>query len=280
MKLNKLTREEKKVILKKGTERPHTGKYTEHFENGLYVCRQCNAPLYESKAKFKSTCGWPSFDEEIPGAVKRVPDADGSRTEIVCSACGGHLGHVFEGEMETPKNVRHCVNSISMKFLESKNVGRAIFAGGCFWGVEYFFAKQDGVLKATSGFAGGTVEHPSYEQVSAHATDHVEAVEVLYDNTKTNYETLAKLFFEIHDPTQKNGQGPDIGDQYLSVIFYSNDEEKEVAKKLINTLKDKGMDIATKVQMLGQFWPAEEYHQKHYEKKGGTPYCHVYTKRF
>ena len=115
-KYKKLTTEEKAVIVDKGTEPPFTGKYVEHFDEGVYVCKQCETPLYRSKDKFASSCGWPSFDDEISGSVKRVPDADGSRTEIVCNNCGAHLGHVFEGEKETPKNVRHCVNSISLDF--------------------------------------------------------------------------------------------------------------------------------------------------------------------
>ena len=299
-----LTPEEERVIVQKGTEMPFTGEYYQHFEDGTYHCRRCDAPLYKSTDKFQTSCGWPSFDDEIPGAVRRERDADGMRTEILCANCGAHLGHVFQGERLTDTNVRHCVNSVSLVFKPSEEgssraIGarddgaevadipadaggtrKAYFAGGCFWGVERLFEQKEGVVSAVSGYMGGKVDEPTYRQVCSGRTGHVEAVEVEYDPATVSYEELAKYFFEIHDPTQDNGQGPDIGSQYLSVAFYGSDEEKETAERLIDVLRDKGYDIATMVLPNATFWPAEDYHQDYYEKKGSRPYCHAYTKRF
>ncbi len=278
-----LTPEEEAVIVHKGTERPFTGEYTNQFETGTYHCKRCDAPLYRSSDKFASSCGWPSFDDEIEGAVRHETDADGMRTEILCVNCGAHLGHVFAGEQLTDKNLRHCVNSISMVFVPAEapvETALAHFAGGCFWGVEHQFAGKEGVVSAVSGYMGGSKADPTYQEVLGGRTGHLEAVEVEYDPKTVTYEELARFFFEIHDPTQDNGQGPDIGGQYLSAVFYGSNEEKETAERLIGILEDKGYDIATMVKPAGEFWKAEDYHQDYYERKGRQPYCHVYTKRF
>lgn len=283
MKLNTLTKEEERVIINKGTEMPFTGEYTDTFEKGTYHCKQCNAALYTSESKFHSGCGWPSFDDEIAGAVTKIPDSDGRRTEIICTACKGHLGHVFYGEGLTDKDTRHCVNSISMIFVPNKieaKTNKAIFAGGCFWGVEYYFQHAKGVISTQVGYIGGVKEHPTYKEVCSHTTGHVEALEVTFDTTQTTYEELAKLFFEIHDPTQANGQGNDIGPQYLSEIFYVDDTQKATAEKLIHLLQLKGYKVATQLKKASKFWPAEDYHQQYYEKEGGTPYCHRRVTRF
>jgi len=282
-KLKQLTEEEKRVIIHKGTERAFTGKYTTMSEDGVYTCKQCGNPLYKSMDKFQSHCGWPSFDDAIAGAVKKIPDPDGSRTEIVCAKCGGHLGHVFKGEGYTAKNTRYCMNSISLDFQKAtskSSMAKAYFAGGCFWGVEHHLEKLSGVKEVTSGFMGGTVKNPSYYDVVEKKTGHLETVEVIYDPAKISYTQLSKAFFEIHDPTQKNGQGPDIGEQYHSAIFVSNDSEKKIIFSLLEKLKANGFPPATKVLTGGEFYKAEEYHQNYYNKKGSKPYCHRYVKRF
>ena len=199
---NELTPEEERVIIHKGTERAFTGKYNNHHEKGIYTCRKCRAELYESSAKFKSDCGWPSFDDEIPSAVKRLPDADGMRTEIICANCDAHLGHVFTGEKYTAKNVRHCVNSISMEFTPAEeNTEKAIFASGCFWGVQYQLKKLPGVISTTVGYTGGGKKAPTYKEVCTGKTGHAEAVQIVYDPGTVSYEEIAKLYFETHDFT-------------------------------------------------------------------------------
>ena len=279
---NELTPEEERVIIHKGTELPGKGELLNNTASGTYLCKRCDAPLYRSEDKFDAQCGWPSFDDEIEGAVTRVRDADGRRTEILCSNCGAHLGHVFMNEGFTPKQTRHCVNSISMKFVADteKEMRTGYFASGCFWGTEYFFMKAPGVKETHVGFMGGFVDNPTYEQVCQQSTGHLETTEVVYDPTVTTYEQMVKLFFETHDFTQTNGQGPDIGPQYLSCIFYSNDQEKEIAEKYIAILIDKGYKVATMVKPASTFWKAENYHQQYYAGKGMKPYCHKYTQVF
>ena len=272
-KLNTLSMFEKYVLIHKGTERAFSGKYVNMKEKGIYRCKVCDSALYRSDDKFDSHCGWPSFDDAIPGAVKEVPDADGRRTEIVCANCGAHMGHIFRGEGLSEKNTRHCVNSISLNFdkmksgrneetkaLSKPTEAKAYFAGGCFWGVEYYLEKMEGVKEVISGFMGGHVKNPGYYDVVREDTGHLETVEVIYDPSKVTYEALAKMFFEIHDPTQTDGQGPDIGSQYLSAVFVTTEEERKIIGRLIKILEEKGMRVATKVLDKTPFYAAEEYH--------------------
>ncbi len=280
MELRQLTPEEERVILHGGTELPFSGEYVDHFEDGTYHCKRCGAALFDSADKFATGCGWPSFDGEIPGAVARRPDPDGLRTEITCSACGAHLGHVFEGEGLSPANLRHCVNSISIEFRERLETETAVFAGGCFWGVEHYFSGVEGVLRATSGYTGGYMESPTYREVCSGETGHAEAVEVVFDPSVVTFEELARRFFEIHDPTTPNRQGVDTGNQYRSAVFYTSDEQREIVDRLISLLRDRGFQVVTEVRPLDVFWPAEDYHQDYYLKNGGRSYCHTRVSRF
>jgi peptide methionine sulfoxide reductase msrA/msrB len=277
-----LTPEEARVIVHKGTERPGTGPFENHKEPGTFVCRRCGAALYRAEDKFASGCGWPSFDAEVAGAVQRAPDAD--RIEIRCATCQGHLGHLFTGEHFTPRDTRHCVNSISLDFvplaLSTQRFARAIFAGGCFWGVQSLLQAQRGVIRATAGYTGGHTEQPTYAQVCAHNTGHAEAVELLFDPKQTSFELLARLFFEIHDPTQQDRQGPDVGDQYRSAVFYTTPSQQAMAQRLIAQLRQQGLAVVTEVTPATTFWPAEAYHQDYYRKNGQQPYCHRRVKRF
>ena len=281
---NRLTDEEHRVIVGKGTEAPFSGEYERHTAAGVYACRRCGAALYRSTDKFDAGCGWPAFDDAVPGAVLQPPDADGRRTEILCATCQGHLGHLFTGERFTPRDTRHCVNSLAMRFIPEAGLEaafeRALFAGGCFWGVEYYLQQAGGVVRAVSGYTGGHLENPSYRQVCAGTSGHIEAVEVLYDPRQTTYEALARRFFEIHDPTQVDRQGPDVGEQYRSVVFTLNDAQQAVAQKLVDLLIRKGYDVATRIVPAGRFWPAEAEHQNYYFVHRKTPYCHRPVKRF
>ncbi len=273
----------KKIICDKGTERAFTGCYTDLHDEGTFLCRQCGLALFRSGAKFASGCGWPSFDQDIVGAVREVPDPDGQRTEIVCSRCDAHLGHVFRGEGFTRENTRHCVNSCSLDFvtdLTVRDTEEAIFAAGCFWGVEYYFKELPGVLKTEVGYTGGELTTPSYHAVCRGDSGHYEAIRVIYDVDKIDFKTVAKFFFEIHHPEQSNGQGPDIGKQYQSAIFYYTEKQKKISEELKNILIKNGLDVATQILPVVPFWPAEDYHQDYYAKNGQTPYCHIWTKRF
>ncbi|MCF7912580.1 MAG: bifunctional methionine sulfoxide reductase B/A protein [Candidatus Cloacimonetes bacterium] len=276
----KLTEAEKQIIVNKGTETPFSGEYWGTFQDGIYKCKRCGSPLYTSSSKFVSGCGWPSFDDEINGAVTYKLDADGMRTEILCRNCEAHLGHVFTGEGFTDKNTRHCVNSLSLTFEPISARETAYLAGGCFWGVEYFMQETKGVLSAESGYMGGDTKEPDYYQVSSGTTGHAETVRVIFDPEQISYEAILRKFFEIHDPTQMNKQGPDHGTQYRSAIFYENEEQRETGQKLIEILKEKGYDVVTELKPADNFWKAENYHQDYYQKKSGQPYCHRPVNRF
>ncbi len=277
LKLKKLNIQEENIILNKGTEAPFTGEYDNFYEKGIYACKHCGTSLFLSEQKFKSSCGWPSFDDEIPGKVKKEADADGRRIEILCNKCGGHLGHIFEGENYTEKNQRYCVNSVSIDFLsedELRNNYKAIyFGGGCFWGIQHYLDELQGVILTEAGYSGGNIAKPTYEQVCTGDTNHAEVVKLVYNPEIVSLNELLDLFFKIHNPTQMNRQGPDIGTQYRSVIYFSDSEQEKIINIYLAGLIASDIDIKTECEILKEFFIAEEYHQHYYIKKDIFPQC-------
>jgi peptide methionine sulfoxide reductase msrA/msrB len=266
---SKLTPKEKHILKDKGTETPFTGEYNEHFEAGIFICRACENPLYESNTKFNSGCGWPSFDDEIEGAITHYEDLSGGRvrTEICCKKCDGHLGHVFVGEQITAKDTRHCVNSLSISFKAYSKLQRATFGAGCFWSVEKLFKATEGVYLSSVGYMGGNTDIPTYKEVCSGTTNHAEVVDLYFNPEKISYTTLLNLFWSNHNPTTLNRQGFDSGTQYRSIVFYHNEQQKKEIELSINEQqKNWENEIVTQVMDSSTFYRAEEYHQNYLNK--------------
>lgn len=271
------------------TERAFTGKYWNYTGKGTYYCAACGNRLFRSDAKFASECGWPSFFEQLdPSSV--VFKADHShgmnRTEALCGRCGGHLGHLFDdGPLPTGK--RYCMNSIALEFVpdgatadltEEAALDTITLGGGCFWCTEAVYLNLKGVVKVTSGYAGGHVPNPTYREVCTGETGHAEVVQLLFDPRKCSLENILKVFFTVHDPTTLNRQGADVGTQYRSVIFYHNQAQQEAATALISALnKARVYDrlIVTQVAPYTKFYPAEDYHREYYRLHKNEPYCRM-----
>lgn len=282
---NKLTPEQYYILREKGTERPFTGTLLYNNEDGKYVCAGCGNELFSSESKFHSHCGWPSFDSEIAkGKILYQKDYSHGmiRTEILCANCGGHLGHVFD-DGPTDTGLRYCVNSLALKFIPQNpnKIDSIVLGGGCFWCIEAAFRQLDGVVEAISGYSGGFVENPTYEQVCTGTTGHAEVVQIKFDISKINLGQILELFFMIHDPTTLNRQGNDIGPQYRSIILYTNEKQKEVILNYIQDLTLRRVypnKIVTEIVPLIKFYPAEEYHQNYFEKNPNKPYCQFVVK--
>ncbi len=268
-----LTPEERRIIVDKGTEAPFTGKYDDFFKPGVFACKACGNHLYDSSSKFNAGCGWPAFDKVKNGAIKQNSDFDlgYERTEITCAKCDGHLGHVFKGEKLTAEDTRHCVNSLSVRFITENNLKRATFAAGCFWGVEELYRPLKGVYATEVGYIGGRTKNPTYKDICYNETGHAEAVDVYYDSELIDYETLINIFWENHNPTTLNRQGPDVGDQYRSAVFFHDKEQEQIALRTKESLDKSGKfknPIVTQIVSSKTFYRAEEYHQDYLFKRG------------
>jgi peptide methionine sulfoxide reductase msrA/msrB len=288
----KLKPDEAKVILAKGTEAPFCGNLLDNHKDGVYICKLCGLPLFSSDAKFNSGTGWPSFFQPFDKdhVAQHTDSSLGmTRTEILCQRCGAHLGHVFD-DGPKPTGLRFCLNSVSLDFIEKKDgkldlplasqpvkTATAYFAGGCFWGVEDNLQQIPGVIDAISGYMGGKTKNPTYDDVCSHESGHAETVKVVFDPDKVSYKELLGWFFKIHDPSQLNRQGPDVGDNYRSAIFAADAKQVDEANAFIaeqaKTKRFAGRTIVTQVvgpDKSGPFYKAEEYHQDYHLKHGGS----------
>lgn len=268
------------------TERAFTGTMWNSETKGTYYCATCGNKLFKSDQKFTSSCGWPSFfEQENKNSITFKDDNSYGmrRIEANCGRCDSHLGHLFDDGPE-PTGKRYCMNAVSLDFVPDaiattkSNLETIVLGGGCYWCVEAVYENLQGVEKVVSGFAGGNVENPSYEEVCTGTTGAAEVVEITYDKTKTNLDEIFKVFFTVHDPTTLNRQGADVGTQYRSVIFYENEEQKKAAQSIIAELNESKVyasKIVTTLEPFVKFYKAKSDHQNYYNNNKNQPYCQM-----
>ena len=269
------------------TERAFTGKMWNAETKGTYYCATCGNKLFQSNQKFTSSCGWPSFfEQENKESITFKEDNSYGmkRVEANCGRCDSHLGHLFDDGPE-PTKKRYCMNAVSLDFVPEKtavinnqNLETITLAGGCYWCVEAVYENLKGIENVVSGFAGGTVENPSYEAVCSGTTGAAEVVEITYDKTVTNLDEIFKVFFTVHDPTTLNRQGADVGTQYRSAIFYRNADQKVAAQSIISELNASKIytsKITTTLEAFVKFYKAKEEHQNYYNNNKTQPYCQM-----